>query len=131
MNSISAYLWVAVGGALGSVLRFWAANAVARRFGETLPWGTIVVNVSGSFLIGIIAGCAHPGNRLASDSFRQFFVVGLCGGYTTFSAFSLQTFDLARGGNWLAAGGNVLLSVVLCLVAVWLGHLLGAAVSSR
>lgn len=131
MNTAWAYFYVAAGGALGSVLRFWVANAVARRFGEALPWGTIAVNVSGSFLIGLIAGCAHPGSRFANESFRQFFVAGLCGGYTTFSAFSLQTFDLARTGNWLAAGGNVFVSVALCLVGVWLGHLIGAALGSR
>ncbi len=126
------YLWIALGGALGSVMRFWMSNAVAQRFGATLPWGTLFVNVTGSFLIGVLAGLSAPGGRFAgADSFRQFFIVGICGGYTTFSAFSIQTLDLIRAGQLLHAGGNVLLSVTLCLIAVWLGHLLGSALHGR
>ena len=127
---MNAYLWVALGGALGSVARFAAANAVVQRFSAAPLWGTLFVNVTGSFLIGVLAGLSAPGGRLAgADSFRQFFIVGLCGGYTTFSAFSIQTLELIRAGQLLHAGGNVLLSVSLCLIAVWLGHLLGVAAS--
>ncbi len=126
-----AYLWVALGGALGSVARFAAANAVAQRCGAAM-WGTLFVNVTGSFLIGVLAGLSVSGGRLGgADSFRQFFIIGLCGGYTTFSAFSIQTLDLIRAGQLLHAGGNVLLSVTLCLIAVWLGHLLGSAMNGR
>ena len=126
------YFWIGLGGALGSIARFWMSNVIAHRFGNALPWGTLFVNVSGSLLIGIAAGLSMSGGRLATaDSFRQFFVVGVCGGYTTFSAFSVQTLDLARAGNFAAAGGNVLLSVVLCLVAVWLGHMIGTALNGR
>jgi CrcB protein len=126
------YLWIALGGALGSVMRFWMSNAVTQRFGMTLPWGTLFVNVTGSFLIGVLAGLSAPGGRLAgADSFRQFFIVGICGGYTTFSAFSIQTLDLIRAGQLLHAGGNVLLSVTLCLIAVWLGHLLGSTLKGN
>ena len=126
------YLWIALGGALGRVARFWMSNAVAQRFGATLPWGTLFVNVTGSFLIGVLAGLSGSGGRLAgADSFRQFFIVGVCGGYTTFSAFSIQTLDLIRAGQLLHAGGNVLLSVTLCLIAVWLGHLLGSALNGN
>ena len=126
------YLWIALGGALGSVMRFWMSNAVTQRFGATLPWGTLFVNVTGSFLIGVLAGLSAPGGRfVGTDSFRQFFIVGVCGGYTTFSAFSIQTLDLIRAGQLLHAGGNVLLSVTLCLIAVWLGHLLGSALKGN
>jgi CrcB protein len=129
---MTTYLWIALGGALGSVMRFWMSNVVTQRFGAILPWGTLFVNVTGSFLIGVLAGLNAPGGRLAStDSFRQFFIVGICGGYTTFSAFSVQTLDLIRAGQLLHAGGNVLLSVTLCLIAVWLGQLLGSALHGR
>lgn len=123
------YVYIALGGALGSVARFWASGFVARHWGETFPWGTILVNVSGSFLIGLIDGLTAPGGAwLAPPAFRQFLMLGVLGGYTTFSSFSLQTLHLVRDGQWLPAGGNILLSVVLCLVGVWLGQGLGAAV---
>lgn len=120
------YLWVALGGALGSVARFWFSGVIAQRLGESIPWGTILVNVSGSFIIGVFAALTGPDGRwMAGAAWRPFFMVGVCGGYTTFSSFSLQTLHLARDGAWLSAGANVVLSVVLCLVGVWLGHLLG------
>ena len=128
-----AYLWVAIGGALGSVSRFWLSGFVAERYGETFPWGTIVINVTGSFVIGIIAALAIPEGRLDSQSrafATQFLMYGICGGYTTFSSFSLQTLNLLRAREWLYAGGNVILSVVLCMIAVWLGYLLGSVFNS-
>jgi CrcB protein len=126
-----SYLWIAIGGALGSVARFWFSGFVAERFGETFPLGTILVNVTGSFAIGFFATLTSPDGRvLVSPSFRQFFMIGICGGYTTFSSFSLQTLNLAQDGEWLYAGLNVIFSVVFCLVAVWLGHL-AATVLSR
>jgi len=119
------YLWIAVGGALGSVARFWCSGVAARLVGETFPWGTIVVNVTGSFIIGFAATTMGPDGRLfAGTTARQFVMVGLCGGYTTFSSFSLQTLNLLNDGEWFAAIGNVTLSVVLCLIAVWAGHVL-------
>lgn len=122
-----AYLWVATGGALGSVGRYWLSGVVATRVGETFPWGTVVVNISGSFLIGVLAALTAPEGRwLASPGLRLFLMIGVCGGYTTFSSFSLQTLNLLRAGEWAYAIGNVLLSVLLCLVGVWLGYLLGA-----
>ena len=128
-----AYLWVALGGALGSVSRYWLSGLVASRFGETFPWGTLVINVTGSFVIGIIGALATPEGRMDSQSRAfaiQFFMIGICGGYTTFSSFSLQTLNLLRDREWLYAGGNVILSVVLCLLAVGLGYWLGAMFSS-
>ena len=125
------YLWVALGGALGSVGRFWLSGFVATRYGETFPMGTLVVNVSGSLVIGFLAALSAPEGRwLPSPGFRPFLMIGVCGGYTTFSSFSLQTLNLLRDREWLYAGGNVLLSVALCMLAVWLGFLLGAAFNS-
>lgn len=122
------YFWIALGGALGSVARFALTTFIARRFGESFPWGTILVNVSGSFIIGLLAALSETGGKLAGAmTLQRFLIVGICGGYTTFSAFSVQTLDLARSGHLLAAGLNVLVSVVLCLIAVWCGHLLGSA----
>jgi fluoride exporter len=124
------YLWIAAGGALGSVARYWLSGAVARQF-ETFPMGTLLVNISGSFAIGFFATLTSPEGRwLAPTGFRQFFIYGVCGGYTTFSSFSWQTLELAQDGEWLHAGGNIAASVVLCLTAVWLGHVLAAALNS-
>jgi CrcB protein len=125
---ISTYFWIAVGGALGSMARFWLAVFVAERLGPEFPWGTILINIVGSFVIGFFATFSGPGGRLAASfNARAFVMVGICGGFTTFSAFSLQTLDLARDSRWLQAGGNVVLSVVACLLAVWAGHAFAAA----
>ena len=122
------YLWIALGGALGSVARFWMAGVIAARFDGRFPWGTLFVNISGSFLIGIFAAWSETGGRLAEATpLRQFLMVGICGGYTTFSAFSLQTLQLAQAGAWFHAGANVALSLGLCLAAVALGYALGQA----
>ncbi|MDQ6622271.1 MAG: fluoride efflux transporter CrcB [Verrucomicrobiota bacterium] len=121
------YILVGLGGAIGSVLRFWLSGVFARGVGETFPFGTLFVNVSGSFLIGIFAAASDPDGRwLLNPSARVFFMIGLCGGYTTFSSFSLQTLALLQEGEWLRAGANVLGSVVLCIAAVWLGHFAGS-----
>jgi len=126
-----SYILVALGGALGSVARFWFSGLAARHLGETFPWGTLLVNVSGSFVIGLFFTLTEPeGSVLAAPSSRLFFMTGICGGYTTFSSFSLQTLNLAREGQWLYAGANAVLSLALCLVAVWLGHLLASSFNS-
>ena len=120
------YLWIAVGSALGGAARYWASGFVASRIGETFPWGTVIVNVTGSFVIGFFGTLTGADGRvLIGTTARQFVMLGLCGGYTTFSSFSLQTLTLAQDGEWLLAGSNIVVSVVLCLLAVWLGH--GAA----
>lgn len=124
-------LWIFVGGGLGSLARWWASGFVAERFGQTFPWGTLLVNVSGSFLIGLFATLTGPDGRyVAPASFRTFFMLGVCGGYTTFSSFSLQTLNLAEEGEWFRAGGNAVLSVGLCLLGVWLGHVLALVINS-
>ena len=125
-----AYFWVALGGALGSVSRYWLSGLVANRIGSTFPWGTIIVNVTGCFVIGFFnAATGTEGRWLLSPTARTFFMIGICGGYTTFSSFSLQTLNLANDGEWLYAGANILFSVVLCLLGVWLGHALAAYVN--
>jgi fluoride exporter len=123
------YVWVAVGSALGGMARYWCSGFAARLIGEWFPWGTLIVNVSGSFVIGAFAALsAAEGPFLISPEQRIFVMVGLCGGYTTFSSFSLQTFALWREGEWHWAGANCLLSFVLCLLAVWLGNVAVAVV---
>ncbi len=125
---MQAYVWIAIGSALGGVARFWASGFVARWIGETFPWGTLVVNVTGSFVIGFFATITGPDGRVfASSLTRQFVMIGICGGYTTFSSFSLQTLALMNDGEWLYAGGNIVLSVLLCLAAVWAGHVLATS----
>jgi fluoride exporter len=117
------YFWVALGGAIGSVARLWLSVQVGLLTGLGFPWGTILVNIIGSLVIGFVATLTGPNGRVVvSIDTRAFVMVGLCGGFTTFSAFSLQTLELARDGQLLHAGANILLSVVLCLTAVALGH---------
>jgi fluoride exporter len=125
-----SYLWVAIGSALGGVARFAASGLIAESIGEVFPWGTLVVNVSGSFVIGFFATLTGPDGRfLVGTTTRQFVMIGICGGYTTFSSFSLQTLNLARDGDWLRVTGNIVLSVTFCLLAVWLGHIAAAAIN--
>lgn len=126
------YLFVATGGALGSVGRFWLSNVVTSRWGDAWPWGTLLVNVTGSFVIGLFAALTAPeGSWPAPPLWRQFFMTGICGGYTTFSAFSLQTLGLLREREYISAGANIVLSIVLCLLAVWLGHLAGSLLAGN
>ncbi len=120
------FLAVALGSAVGGAARYGLSGLVARSFGETFPWGTLIVNVAGSFLIGLVASVTGPDGRLlVSPVIRQLVMPGFFGGFTTFSSFSLQTLSLAQDGEWLWAAGNVTLSVVLCLLGVWLGAVLG------
>lgn len=121
---MATYLWIALGSALGGMARFACSNWAAAAFGLRFPVGTMLINILGSFVIGLAATLTAPGSRFAiPGDARLFITVGLCGGYTTFSSFSLQTLELLREGEWLGAGMNVVLSVVLCLAAVWGGHL--------
>jgi len=116
-------LWIFIGGGLGSVARWAVSGLIANTVGQTFPWGTLFINVSGSLVIGLFATVTGPEGRwMAPATFRQFFMLGICGGYTTFSSFSLQTLTLMRDGGWFPAMGNIVLSVVLCLLAVTLGN---------
>lgn len=123
------YLFVAIGGAVGSISRLALSNLIARHLGDSFPWGTLLVNVSGSLLIGLLAALATLNTRLTGDArlfTTHFMMVGVCGGFTTFSAFSLQTLSLLQTKHYVAAGTNILLSTTLCLIAVAIGYSLGA-----
>jgi CrcB protein len=123
-------LWVIIGSALGGGARYWCSGFIARTIGETFPWGTLTVNAVGSLIIGLIAALTGPDGRLLMGTeARQFIMMGVLGGFTTFSSFSLQTLTLAQDGEWTRAGLNVVGSVVVCLVAVWAGWALGAAIN--
>jgi CrcB protein len=125
------YWLIGLGGGLGTMARFWFSGLVARHFGETFPWGTLLVNVSGSLVIGFFAtSTSTEGRWLVAPAYREFFMLGVCGGYTTFSSFSLQTLGLMQEGEWFRAGANAVGSVVLCLAAVWLGHVAATLMSS-
>jgi CrcB protein len=120
------YLAVAVGGAIGSVGRFWLASFMLRLTGPQFPWGTILINILGSFVIGWFAAITAAGGRYqASNDMRAFIMIGICGGFTTFSSFSLQTVDLLRSGEPARAAANVAVSVAACLSATALGLMLG------
>jgi CrcB protein len=119
------YLMVALGGAVGSVARYWLSEVVAQLVGEAFPWGTLLINVTGSFVIGFAAMLAgSDGQAFLGPTARQFVMVGICGGYTTFSAFSLQTLNLLNDGKLAYASAYIVASIVLCLLAVWIGALL-------
>jgi len=129
-EAMSLYFAIAIGSALGGVARFWCSGLAARLLGETFPWGTLIVNGVGSFVIGSFSTLTGPDGRMfVGSTARQFVMIGICGGYTTFSSFSLQTLDLMKDGEWLQAGTNIGGSIVLCLVAVWAGHALAVALN--
>ncbi|HEV8389574.1 MAG TPA: fluoride efflux transporter CrcB [Dongiaceae bacterium] len=128
--SVAITVWVALGSAIGGVARYWCSGVIARLVGETFPWGTLIVNVIGSFLIGLIATVSGTDGRfIVPAEARQFLMVGILGGFTTFSSFSLQTLTLARDGQWFLVGANIVGSVVLCLVMVWAGHALATLIN--
>ena len=134
MQLFQQYLVIGLGGALGSMLRFglgtWIDTTISKA-GQIFPWGTIVVNITGCFIIGFVAAisAAGEGRIFLSPLTRSFITIGILGGYTTFSSFSLQTLTLAQDGQWGGAAANVLISVVLCLVGVWLGATFAGAMN--
>ena len=118
------YLWVTLGSAIGGLLRY-TITRWTMHISLGFPYGTVLINVLGSFVIGYFGTLTlQSGKYPASDNLRLFVMVGICGGFTTFSSFSLQTFDLMRSGGWGRALANVVLSVVLCVGAVAAGHVL-------
>lgn len=128
MGTVTTWFAVAVGGALGSLARFWIAAAMTMLTGPRFPWGTLLINVLGSFVIGLVAGLtAMPPRVGMHPDVRVFLMVGVCGGFTTFSAFSLQGLELLQAGEMVPAVGYMVGSVVLCLIGVWAGWLLGRA----
>lgn len=124
MNAVVAYLVVGLGSALGGAARYACGELARALWGERFPWGTIFINILGSAIIGCFAELTAPEGRWRVGTLgRQFVMTGLCGGYTTFSGFSLETLDLWRAGRPAAAVANILVSLVLCLTAVWLTHI--------
>src|ERR1700724_1921426 len=114
---MESYIWVAIGGALGTAGRYWLSGLVARLIGETFPWGTLLINVTGSFVIGFFAALTGPDGRVfVGSTARQFVMVGICGGYTTFSSFSLQTLNLMNDGEGLSATTNTFGPFLLCFL---------------
>jgi len=124
--SFTTCLIVMMGGALGTLARY-VISIVALPVSRDLPWGTIVINITGSFLIGLVGTLTLANGRYpVPENLRLFLMVGFCGGYTTFSSFSLQTLDLMRSGALARAALNVVASVVLCILAVAAGHVLAS-----
>ena len=122
---MSGLICIIIGSILGGSARYFISGHIARRMGETFPWGTLTVNVTGAFLIGVLGAMAErPDSLMATPEPWLLAVTGFLGCYTTVSSFSLQTLALARGSEGVRALGNVVLSVGLCLIAVACGFLL-------
>ncbi len=124
MNTLLIFL----GAGLGGVFRYQVANAVYFFSGRQFPYGTLVVNVTGCFLMGFLFAILLERFDGMGSSLRAFLLIGLLGGYTTFSSFSIETLNLVENGNWSSAALNVLLSMVLCMIAVWVGVIGGRQV---
>ena len=117
------YLLIGFGSALGGMMRYWCSIHITTFLGHNFPWDIIIINVIGSFVIGLAAAMSGPDSKWALDfETKQFLMVGICGGYTTFSSFSLQTMNLLHDGKMLQASGNIILSVIFCLISVKLGY---------
>lgn len=124
MKPLVTYLVIAIGSALGGLARYGCGLLAVALWGAAFPWGTLIINIVGSFVIGGFATLTGPDGRVyVAPLGRQFVMVGLCGGYTTFSAFSLETLGLLQRRP-LAGASYIALSLVLCLLGVWLGHAL-------
>jgi fluoride exporter len=129
-QEMNLYLWVALGSAIGGCLRYAIGRAMLPECSGCFPWSTFLINIAGSFVIGYFGTLTVAGSRAEMpETFRIFVMVGLCGGFTTFSSFSLQTFDLLREGEWAKAMVNVTFSVLLCIAAVAIGHYLAQQTS--
>ena len=125
---MTKYLMVGIGGALGSILRFWVGGYVSNRLGVRFPYGTFFINCTGSFLIGLVVTLLAERTHW-SPNWRYLIPIGFIGGYTTFSTFELETFRNFQDGEVLIAGLNVALSVVIGFVSVWLGVITGRTIS--
>src|SRR5579864_7863198 len=120
--AVLAYVLIAIGSALGGMGRYFLSGVVTTITGGTFPYGTMLVNITGCLVIGFFATLTGPDGRLlVGTTARQFVMVGVCGGYTTFSSFSLETLYLMRAGEWIPAAANAFGSVLLCLLSVWIG----------
>jgi fluoride exporter len=126
MGGPTTWLAVAIGGALGSLARFWLAAVGTALTGPRFPWGTLSINILGSFVIGLVAALTLTPHRVGMHpDIRVFLMVGVCGGFTTFSAFSLQTLELIQTGDIAPALGYAVGSVILCVLGTYAGWLLG------
>jgi fluoride exporter len=131
-SMLQSYSLVMLGGAFGSGLRLWLSSLIASRYGETFPWGTFVVNVVGCLVIGFYVALTGPqGVLFASPLARQFATIGVLGGFTTFSSFGLQTYNLLTNGEWFRAALNAFGSLFTCILAVWVGTVLASAINQR
>lgn len=119
-----SYFWIAIGSAIGGVSRFALGTWIVEKHGLTFPWHTFVINVLGSLLIGLFATSVKP------MLWRQFLMVGICGGFTTFSSFSLETLTLIQQGHSGKALAYIGLSVAVCLLSVWIGYTAGLRISN-
>jgi len=129
MNTLTSYLAVMVIGAFGCAARMWMSFFLADKYGQAFPIGTLAVNVLGCFIIGLFAGVTRPdGGLLVNPIVRNAVMIGFLGGFTTFSSFGLQTVALFTDGEWFFGVLNIVLSVVLCLVAVWIGQVIALTV---
>jgi fluoride exporter len=127
---VLAYVLIAIGSALGGMGRFFFSGFVMSFTGGTFPYGTMFVNITGCLIIGFFATLTGPDGRfLVGTPARQFVMIGICGGYTTFSSFSLETLNLMNSGEWTAAALNAGLSVALCIVSVWIGYVAAMALN--
>jgi CrcB protein len=126
-DKTGSYISVAFGSIVGAVARFLVSVLFVSQFGDGFPWGTLFVNVTGSFAIGFYAALTGPDGRLfVSARQRLFVMVGFCGGYTTFSAFSLETLRLVQSGKMQTAFVYLLVSAITWISSVWIGHGLAA-----
>lgn len=131
-SRLSLYLAVGLGSAIGGLARWWISDLLQTAPGSGFPWGTLWVNVSGSLLIGCYAAWIAPGGRRVHGlRLRLFVMTGLCGGYTTFSVFSLENITLLQLGHYGLAGAYVGASLLLWLGAVWAGYTLASASRRR
>lgn len=117
---LKTILYIAIGGAIGSVLRFLIAVLVSKFWSNNFPLATFIANVIGCFLIGLFIGILAK-NNLAESTIKWFLVTGFCGGFTTFSAFGIENYNLFQSNNALMAFGYIALSIILGLFAVWFG----------
>ena len=128
---VIAIVLVFLGGAVGSMWRYWWSGWIAQRFGETFPFGTLGVNIVGSILIGVFSGLVtHVANSMIAAALVQLLVVGVCGGLTTFSSFSLQTYSLIVEGRWLSALSNIIFSTGLSFGGVAFGWQITQGINS-
>lgn len=124
MNTVLIFF----GAGLGGVFRYWIANVTYFFLGRQFPYGTLVVNVSGCFLMGLLFAIISERFESIAPQLRSFLLIGFLGGYTTFSTFSIETLNLVENGAWLNASLNVFLSIVLCMLGVWIGVIGGRQV---